>query len=451
MPKARKLKVKKTTTAKAPAKSNPKPKPVKSEMSDAGRALRALGGAGAGALGTFFGVPPSMTVPLGTMAGGAVSRLLGQGDYEVSTNSLIAPGSSHLNSATVVMGPDGRRGIRIQEREFIANVTGTTSFVNKAYLINPANAATFPWLSTVAQNFDEWRPNGIAFSFKSTSAAFNGTNQALGVVIGATDYDALDPSYPTKLEMQSSAYCVSAKASEDFIHLIECDPDERGREVMKCLSGDLGPTGSSLMDYVLGKFQVATEGQSTTGQVLGELWVSYDITFFKKQLAGGQVGNGLYNAYISWNAPAGFTSATPFSGVAPNDGSFGNMDISFNLAGTKLRFNGISAGSYYIEFNLSCSAAASASTAATWQYLSNCKVWPVTYTGNAAFGFTTYGSNISRYATSTYLAVTGPNPVVGLDISNFSGSGVTFIGLRILQINGQFNLPAITCPHTEVF
>lgn len=280
---------------KAPA---PKPTPQRSapvapssaaaQPTPIGQALRTIGTG----VGAYFGAPS-----LGNMAGGFVSRLLGQGDYEVKSNSLLSPGSSSLNSAAVVMGPDGRRGVRIQEREFICVVKGSQDFTNVSYVINPANKNTFPWLSTIAQNFDEWRPNGIAFSFKSTSAAFNGSNQALGVVIGATDYDPTDRPYQSRLEMESAAYCVSNVASEDWVHLIECDPEERGRAVMKTISGSI-PANASIMDFVLGNFQIATDGQSTNGTVLGELWVSYDITFYKKQLYGGQVGSGINALYF---------------------------------------------------------------------------------------------------------------------------------------------------------
>jgi len=43
--------------------------------------------------------------------------------------------------------------VRISHREYIAQVQGSTGFVNRAFPIQPADAATFPWLSQIAVNF----------------------------------------------------------------------------------------------------------------------------------------------------------------------------------------------------------------------------------------------------------------------------------------------------------
>jgi hypothetical protein len=427
--------------AAAPLGPGPKPRkvraaPIEQQPTAAGVALRGLGGAGASALGAYFGVPPSLTAPIGTALGAGVSRLLGQGDYEVKSNSLLAPGSSHLNSATVMMGPDGRRGIRVQEREFIGIVVSSTTFANTSFLINPANATTFPWLSTIAQNFDEWEPNGIAFSYKSTSAAFNGTNQALGVVIGATDYDVADANYFSRIEMESSAYCVSSKAADDWVHLIECDVEERGRRVLKCLAGASYPANTSAMDYVLGKFQVATDGQSVADMVLGELWVSYDITFYKKQLFNGQLGFGTLSCFNYWTDVTGVSSTAPFCTVAPGYCN-GNIAISFNAVGSKFKLEGIAGGCFEVLYSLSGVAGVNA-LSATWT-LVNCSFVPAGYltSGSAATGtHTSIGTAMTRYTTGIYIRVTAPNPVITLATDWSGWSSVATIRLNITQING---------------
>lgn len=351
--------------AAKPRKTNPQPAPAApAEPTEVGKFLRTLGTG----VGSFFGAPG-----MGNMAGAAVSRLLGHGDYEVKTNSLIQGGSG-LNSTALVMGPDGKRGIRIQEREFIGVVYGSTDFRNVSFTINPANPTTFPWLSTIAQNFDEWRPDGIAFSFKTTSAAFNGVNQALGVVVGATDYDPADPPYASRLEMESSAYCVSGVASSDWVHLVECDPNERGRQVLKCSYSTAVPSGTSVMDYHLGTFQVASDGQSSNGQVLGELWVSYDITFFKKQLHSGQVGMSIGAASLHGSS----------AGFAPNDGfllgspanlitKYGNLNVRFLEDGGGFTLIGITTGYYRIIWKFSSSTDISG-----WE---NNTVTPINFSG----------------------------------------------------------------------
>jgi hypothetical protein len=95
----------------------------------------------------------------------------------------------------------------------------------------------------------------------------------------ATDYDSLDPLYVSKQVMENADYACSSVPSSNLLHGIECDPRERPLEVLYTSLRPTQPQFSSL-----GNFQIATQGCSTAGTTLGELWVSYDITFYKKQL-----------------------------------------------------------------------------------------------------------------------------------------------------------------------
>jgi len=393
-----------------------------SGVSNLGIALRTLGGAA----GTYFGNPTA-----GVTAGALVSRLLGHGDYEVKTNSLIAPNSSPMNSAAVVMGPDGRRGVRIQEREFVGTVLGSTTFSNKSYVINPANAATFPWLSTIATNFDEWKPNGIAFSFRSTSAAFNGSNQALGVVVGATEYDPVDAPYATRLEMESSAYAVSGTASGDWVHLIECDISERGRNVLKTATTQTVSTQASELDYHLGTFQIATEGQSTAGQVLGELWVSYDITFYKKQLFGGQLGNNV-NIFTIGGVSSGFNSGTAPLGTYTSWVGAGNMSVTA-LSNTLIRLNNVSTGYYQLQYLFSSTTQfTGASGVGVFAKIVSGSSSNVALVTSGLVPYVTQQSNaggaqtVSSVFWTMPFQVTGPNPVIDISTVSAAYPGATY-------------------------
>lgn len=217
---------------------------------------------------------------IGALAGETLAKLFGHGDYTVKSNSLIPhPGQTLPKFST------NRRGTRITEREFIGDVrsgplSGTsTSFNNVPFRINPLNSNTFPWLSTIAALYDQWEPHGIVFEFVSTSSEYNGANQSLGAVILATDYDMNDSLYANKQQMENSDYACSTKPAVSLMHGIECDPKERPMEILYTSQGLSDPRFSSM-----GNFQVATQGMSSSGVVLGELWISYDITFYKKQM-----------------------------------------------------------------------------------------------------------------------------------------------------------------------
>lgn len=222
---------------------------------------------------------------LGALAGESLAKYFGHGDYHVKSNSLM---SSVTRGADGPVPPkfskSGKRGTRIVEREFLGDifsgalVNGSSAFTNILYTINPTDRKSFPWLSTIANQFDQWDPNGIIFEFVSTSSTFNGTSQALGTVIMATDYDVYDPLYPSKQIMENSDYSCSTRPSENLVHGVECAISERPTKILYTST-----TGTKSLED-LANFQIATVGCSTANARLGELWVSYDITFYKKQL-----------------------------------------------------------------------------------------------------------------------------------------------------------------------
>lgn len=222
---------------------------------------------------------------LGALAGEGLSRLFGHGDYNVRTNSLL-PNAKHAGPNPPKFSNNGRRGTRLTEREFVCDISsgplfsGSSDFTITKYPLLCSDRTTFPWLSTLALQFDQWEPHGIVFEFISSSSEFNGTSQALGTVIMATDYDIDDPTYPSKQVMENADYSCSTRPSNCLIHGIECDPKERPTEILYTSVGN--PNKANLSS--LGNFQVATVGCSTANCKLGELWVSYDITFYKKQL-----------------------------------------------------------------------------------------------------------------------------------------------------------------------
>jgi len=63
------------------------------------------------------------------------------------------------------------------------------------------------------------------------------------------------------------------------MHGIECDSRERPIQVL--YTNSLGNSDAKFSS--LGNFQICTQGMSAANVNLGELWVSYDVTFYKKQ------------------------------------------------------------------------------------------------------------------------------------------------------------------------
>jgi hypothetical protein len=112
--------------------------------------------------------------------------------------------------------------------------------------------------------------------------------------------------------MENADYACSTKSSHSVAHGIECDPDERPTKLL--YTGPAG-AGESLNMYNLGRFQIASQGMSTAGTNLGELWVSYDITFYKKQISKAvSITSQSWQRSITWSAalPLGSANVTRY-------------------------------------------------------------------------------------------------------------------------------------------
>lgn len=355
---------------------------------------------------------------LGAAAGTALEKWFGHGDYELKTNSLIHAVSSGANLP--MFSKDGKRGTRIVEREYLGDVVSSATantFLNTAYRINPADGRTFPWLSTIALQYDEWEPNGIIFEFKTTSGTFNGTTQALGAVIMMTDYDSRDSAPFSKIEMENADYSCSCVASDNLQHGIECDPGERATRVL--FTNQSTPPDADLRFCDLGKFNVATNGISGTNVTLGELWVSYDITFYKKQLSAGQLGLSNYYGAVVAADPTTAAAAYPL-GTSQN--VYGNITLSWNIVTRRLTFpSNITTGRYLV----------------LWRVTDSSGLPVLTSTG--------FSSLVNLVATTTTGVPPGINAFFDLNLSSGPDSGINSWCYRYYQVTGPSASLVITC------
>lgn len=250
-----------------------------------------LGSAGGAALGNLIapGIGGKMGASLGSEVGQSMGNLFksitGWGDYQVKENSLLFPSK--------IVPSFGEDSIRVKKREYITDIDATTAFTNNTFPINPGLSETFPWLSAIAQNYEQYRFNGLIFQFVSTSsdAIASSTDLGLGQVILATDYNAADDPFVNSPQMLGSMFSNSAKPSENILHAIECAPTDQAQKLYYVRTGD-PPEATDIRLYDLGVFQIATDKMQSNYDGLGQLWVSYDITFCKS-VQNNQLGFSL--------------------------------------------------------------------------------------------------------------------------------------------------------------
>jgi len=242
------------------------------------------------------------------------NHLLGFGDYEVVHNTLTKPGSYIVNGAEQVpmMGSGMDGSFRVQHREFLTNISSSVGFSNLIYDINPGLVETFPWISAIAAQFEQYKIMGMTVDYVSTSATslVSGTNVAMGSVSIATQYNSLSPPFSNLQQLLNYQFATSCKPSENLCHAIECDPGQTPSLPLYVRTGAV--TSGDLRLYDLGQVNVATYGSQAVS-VIGQLWISYDVMFLKPKL--GDSATSLTPMYFGTYYPS--TVATRFSDNNP--------------------------------------------------------------------------------------------------------------------------------------
>jgi hypothetical protein len=242
-----------------------------------------------GALGGMFG-NSKLGSGIGRWLGTGIGSIFGSGDYQMAGPS--AKYNVLTNGSQIPKFSSGAQTNVVCHREYLGDITGTSAFNNTLYPLNPGMSNTFPWLSTVAQNYQEYKFHGLIFEFRPLITDFV-TNGAPGVVVMSTNYNSDSVAYTSKQQMENAEYAVSVKPTTGLMHGIECAASLTPVSQLFVREAAV-PTGQDLRLYDHGLFQFAT--QANPIQDLGELWVSYCVEFFKPVL--GTVSGELATTHI---------------------------------------------------------------------------------------------------------------------------------------------------------
>lgn len=264
--------------------------------------VQLLGGVVGGIAGMAMGGPlgAGIGASLGSAFGNGIGYITGSGDYKVASNACTVPGFRNSDSTVIT------------HREYITDIKSgatlsgaSTTFDIQKFPLQPGDASTFPWLASIAANYEEYDIQGMVFAYVATSGeSVASTNTALGTVILATEYDPTKPDFANKQAMENYSFATSSKPSSNQLHAVEC---AKVRTPVKQLYIRHGTTvGNDIRWSDFGNFYIATVGCPAVGTTLGELWVTYKVKLIKPRLpvTVGQVSSGLLTR-------SGCTTAVP--------------------------------------------------------------------------------------------------------------------------------------------
>lgn len=255
----------------------------------------------------------------------------GLGDYKVSYNSLVTGSGGNQLAASAV-----GRALVISNKEYLGDLavhpTTVGLFNATNYVINPGNVTTFPWLNVLALQYDQYKPLGIVFEFRTTTTDST-TNSAIGSIIMATEYDVQDAAFGSKQDMLNSAYSNESKMSEDCVHGLECDPGELSRKIFFLRKSGTQLNTLDIRDYDMARFTIATQGGSlAAGTIIGSLYVHYEFAFYKEQLYGGIKNRGLLHQM--WYGEIAASTPIGISWWRNQNGILRGIDMGITVAGS---------------------------------------------------------------------------------------------------------------------
>lgn len=233
-----------------------------------------------------------------------------------------------------------RGGIVITHREFIADIKATQAFTKTEFDLNPGMTPTFPWLAELCNSYEEYEVRGMIFEYKSLcslSTLSTAGTLGMGSVMMATNYNPLNDPFTDKRTMENYEGCSSKRPQDSNIHVVDVSRGSTPVPGLKWVRTGPVPAGADIRLYDIGRFCIATQGQpnDVTNGSIGELWVAYDIEFFKPKVVGA-IGSQLRLSHWSLPIPpGGYTVVYPFG--------FFNAAVP-QIVGNKLNVGGILLG-----------------------------------------------------------------------------------------------------------
>lgn len=228
-------------------------------------------------VGSWFGLGD-----LGAKLGQAGADYTGFGDYTLGNDTI--GGSNTI--PTFGGGGDAQGDTCITYREYVCDIYGpeNTSFGNQIFHLNPGMEATFPFLSQLAQNYEEYQFAQLMFHFRSSIAPIGASGSGqVGEIIMSTNYNPASDPYTDKQTMLSAALSMSGRVTQNQNHGVECDPSKLSMAVGKYIRSGPIPQDEDLKTYDHGLLNVAVSGIPTeyVNQPVGQLWVAYTVMLRK--------------------------------------------------------------------------------------------------------------------------------------------------------------------------
>jgi hypothetical protein len=162
--------------------------------------------------------------------------------------------------------------VTVTHNEFIGNVIADDSNISPLenptiYSMNPGLKRTFPWLSTIAINYEFYNVKMVRAHFVPILPT-----STPGQVVMFMDYDSADDKPPNEIAFKNNYRCQTHSVWDEFSYMLT---NNKAYKKLFIRTEPL-PDNQDIKTYDFGKFYVATKG-IPTGTVIGDLRFEYEI------------------------------------------------------------------------------------------------------------------------------------------------------------------------------
>lgn len=205
----------------------------------------------------------------------------------------------------------GRDYFPYEGMEFVGIVRGNeagSTYLNRPRLINPGLRSEFPQLHQTAADFEQYRFKSLSYHYQTTCASLSTTNSSTGTINFGTQYN-VDSKPFTSLDESLAcewASVASITRSMERSHVISCDAKSlSGSPVKNIRTGEITGNNNDATRYDHCQLNIAVadtpmvegDANSMIGLSVGQLWVKYEVEFYKPRL-----WTGLGNTIQTWQA-----------------------------------------------------------------------------------------------------------------------------------------------------
>jgi len=249
---------------------------------------KVLHGASVLSTGTEF-APLALPLETASRGLGMAAQYMGRGAYKA--NGLITGGADTMPRMQHVNDETGSLMVSHRERLMDVFAPADSGFHQDVFTVSPGIEKTFPWLSQIAANYEEYELMQCVFEYDGHSlVGINDTLEVQGSLIMATQMNVKDKPFRDRHEMERFPHASKCAQHGSMAHGVECDPrkiqgDGHRYIRMGGLAKDEDARDFDHAKFTIGQYNTPTE---LAGKEIGQLFVYYTVKLMKPKISSGR-------------------------------------------------------------------------------------------------------------------------------------------------------------------